>query len=106
VPQGIQIILADSAIELEAARLMVYDTAWRYDQGEDVRDISYMAKIYTIEMANRVIDRAIQIHGGVGLTTELPLEYWFRQARSMRITEGVTEVLRWRLARNLMRARG
>jgi acyl-CoA dehydrogenase len=65
-----------------------------------------MAKIYTIETANRVVDRAIQIHGGVGLTTELPLEYWFRQMRSMRITEGVTEVLRWRLARNLMRARG
>ena len=99
-------MIADSAIELQAARLMVHNTAWRYDRGEDVRDASYMAKIYAIEMAGRVVDRAIQIHGGVGLTTELPLEYWYRQVRSMRITEGVTEVLRWRLARNLIRARG
>ena len=52
-----------------------------------------MTKIFCTEMASRVVDRAIQIHGGVGLTTELPLEYWFRQVRSIRITEGVTEVL-------------
>jgi acyl-CoA dehydrogenase len=99
-------MIADSAIELQAARLMVYDAAWRYDQGEDVRNASYMAKVFTTEAAGRIVDRAMQIHGGVGLTTELPLEYWYRQVRSLRITEGVTEVLRWRLARNLIRACG
>jgi acyl-CoA dehydrogenase len=104
--QAIQFMIADSAIELDAARLMVYRTAWMYDQGLDTRDESYMTKIYCTEMASRVVDRAIQIHGGVGLMKELPLEYWFRQVRSIRITEGVTEVLRWRLARNLIRARG
>jgi acyl-CoA dehydrogenase len=104
--QAIQFMIADSAIELDAARLMVYRTAWMYDQGRDTRDESYMTKIYCTEMASRVVDRAMQIHGGVGLMKELPLEYWFRQVRSIRITEGVTEVLRWRLARNLVRARG
>jgi acyl-CoA dehydrogenase len=104
--QAIQFMIADSAIEIQAARLMVYRTAWMYDQGMDTRDDSYMTKIYCTEMASRVVDRAMQIHGGVGLTKELPLEYWYRQLRSIRITEGVTEVLRWRLARNMMRARG
>ncbi len=104
--QAIQFMISDSAIELQAARLMVYDCAWRYDQGQDVRDESYMVKIFCTEMASRVVDRAIQIHGGVGLTMDLPLQYWYRQMRSIRITEGVTEVLRWRLARNLIRARG
>ncbi|MBI4492621.1 MAG: acyl-CoA dehydrogenase family protein [Chloroflexi bacterium] len=103
--QAVQFMIADSAIELRAARLMIYDTAWRFDQGQDVRDASYMAKIYCTETAGRVVDRAIQIHGGVGLTKDLPLEYWYRQLRSLRITEGATEVLRWRLARNLMRER-
>jgi acyl-CoA dehydrogenase len=104
--QAIQFMISDSAIELQAARLMVYDCAWRYDQGQDVRDESYMVKVFCTEMASRVVDRAIQIHGGVGLTMDLPLQYWYRQMRSIRITEGVTEVLRWRLARNLIRARG
>ncbi len=99
-------MIADSAIEIDAARLMVYRTAWMYDQGMDTRNESYMTKIFCTEMASRVVDRAIQIHGGVGLTKELPLEYWYRQLRSIRITEGATEVLRWRLARNLLRARG
>jgi alkylation response protein AidB-like acyl-CoA dehydrogenase len=104
--QAIQFMIADSAIDIHAARLMVHSTAWRYDQGEEVRNESYMTKIFCTEMASRVVDRAIQIHGGVGLTMELPLQYWFRQVRSIRITEGVTEVLRWRMARNLIRARG
>jgi acyl-CoA dehydrogenase len=104
--QAIQFMIADSAIDIHAARLMVHSTAWRHDQGEEVRNESYMTKIFCTEMANRVVDRAIQIHGGVGLTKELPLEYWFRQLRSIRITEGVPEVLRWRMARNLIRARG
>jgi acyl-CoA dehydrogenase len=104
--QAVQFMIADSAIELRAARLMVYETASLMDRGQDVRDASYMTKIYCTETASRVVDRAIQVHGGIGLTQELPLEYWYRELRSLRITEGTPEVLRWRLARNLMRARG
>ena len=56
-------------------------------------------------MASRIVDRSIQVHGAVGLTKDLPLEWWYRQLRSIRITEGATEVLRWRLAQNLMKKR-
>ena len=102
--QAIQFMIADSAIEIHAARLMVHRCAWRYDQGLDTREESYMVKVYCAEMVDRVVDRAIQIHGAIGLTTELPLERWYRQMRSIRITEGATEVMRWRLARNIIRS--
>ena len=102
--QAVQFMVADSAMELHAARMMVYECAWRHDRGEDVRNLSYMVKIACTEMVSRIVDRSIQVHGGVGLTKDLPLEWWYRQVRSIRITEGATEVLRWRLAQNLMRA--
>jgi alkylation response protein AidB-like acyl-CoA dehydrogenase len=64
-----------------------------------------MVKITCTEMASRVVDRSIQVHGGVGLTKELPLEWWYRQIRSTRITEGAAEVLRWRLAQHILQRR-
>jgi acyl-CoA dehydrogenase len=100
--QAVQFMIADSAMELHAARLMVYECAWRFDRGEDVRHLSYMAKVICTEMASRVVDRSIQVHGGIGLSKELPLEWWYRQMRSIRITEGATEVLRWRLGQRLV----
>lgn len=102
--QAVQFMIADSVMELHAARLMVYECAWRHDRGEDVRNLAYIVKVMCSEMVSRVVDRAIQIHGGVGLTKDLPLEWWYRQVRSIRITEGATEVLRWRLAQNVMKA--
>lgn len=104
--QVIQFMIADSVMEMHAARLMVQECAWRHDQGENVRETSYMVKITCAEMASRVVDRAIQVFGGMGLTKELPLEWMYRQLRSIRITEGATEVLRWTLARNLLKKRG
>jgi acyl-CoA dehydrogenase len=101
--QAVQFMIADSALELHLARLLVYECAWRADRGEDVRDRSYMVKIVATETASRVVDRAIQVHGGLGLSSELPLEHWARLLRPVRINEGATEVLRWRLARNLLR---
>ena len=103
--QAVQFMIADSAMELHAARLMVYECAWRSDLGEDVRDLSYMVKVMCTEMTGRVVDRAIQVHGGIGLTKDLPLEWWYRQVRSIRITEGATEVLRWRLGQNVIKRR-
>jgi alkylation response protein AidB-like acyl-CoA dehydrogenase len=96
-------MIADSAMELHAARLMVYECAWRADRGEDVRNLSYMVKIVATEAASRIVDRSIQVHGGLGLMKELPLEWWYRQLRSIRITEGTPEVLRWRMAQHLIR---
>ena len=103
--QAVQFMIGDSATEIHAVRLMVYECAWRHDRGEDVRNLSYMVKVTATELAGRVVDRAIQVHGGVGLTKDLPLEWWYRQVRSIRITEGATEVLRWRLAQNLLKGR-
>ena len=103
--QAVQFMIADSAMELHAARLMVYDCAWRHDRGENVRYQSFMVKIQCVEMVGRIVDRAIQVHGGMGLTCELPLEWYYRQLRSIRITEGACEVLRWRLAQNLIKTR-
>ncbi|MEE2840555.1 MAG: acyl-CoA dehydrogenase family protein [Acidobacteriota bacterium] len=103
--QAIQFMIADSMMEVHAARLMVQECAWRNDQCEEIRERSYMVKITCTEMASRVVDRAIQVFGGMGLTTELPLEWMYRQLRSIRITEGATEVLRWRMARNHLRRR-
>jgi len=101
--QAIQFMIADSAMEIHQARLMVQDCAWRIDRGEEARDQSYMVKIVCTEMASRVVDRAIQVYGGMGLTQELPLEWMYRQLRSIRITEGATEVLRWRMAQNMLK---
>lgn len=100
-----ELFVARAAMEIEACRLIVHRTAWLGDQGRDIRDASYMAKVMCTEMAFRVVDEAMQLLGTRGLTGALPLEYFYRQLRSYRITEGATEILRWRLGRNLIRAR-
>lgn len=100
--QAVQFMIADSAIELHNARLLVRDTARRFDEGEDIRDLSYMVKIYATEISYNVVDRAMQIHGALGLSVDNPLEYFFRQLRSIRITEGATEILRWTLGKRVI----
>lgn len=102
--QAVQWMLVDSAIEINAARLMMYHLAWRIDQGEDPRLEVPTAKTFANEMGTRVLDRCIQIHGAAGISKDLPLERMYRDIRSLRITEGGTEVQRWVLARNLLRA--
>ena len=101
--QAIQWKLADSFIELHAARLMVYQAAWKSDQGEDARNEAYMAKLYADEMSVRVVDRVLQIHGGIGLTLDLPLAKWFVDQRSRLITEGASEVMRMVIARHVLK---
>jgi alkylation response protein AidB-like acyl-CoA dehydrogenase len=63
---------------------------------------SAMAKLMASEMAGRVVDRAIQVHGGMGLSKELPLERWYRELRTRRVGEGPSEVMRMVIARNLV----
>lgn len=101
--QAIQFMLVDSHVELKAARLMVYEAACRMDAGEDGRVDGYICKSYADEMAFRVVDRCMQIHGGIALTTDLPIEKFWRQQRSYRITEGATEVMKMAIARDLIR---
>lgn len=101
--QGVQWILADCFTELHATKLMVRDAAAKLDAGEDARAETFMVKVYGDEMGFRVADRCLQLHGGIGLTTELPLEKLWRDQRSFMITEGPTEVLRTALAKLILR---
>jgi acyl-CoA dehydrogenase len=104
--QAIQFMLVDSYVELHAARLMVYQAAAKADAGEDNRVEAYVSKSYADEMAFRVADRCMQIHGGIALTTDLPIEKFWRQQRSFRITEGATEVMKMVIARHVLKTFG
>jgi acyl-CoA dehydrogenase len=104
--QGIQWMLVDSEVELRAARLLMYQAAWNADLGRNVRVDASVAKMYGTEAAYRVMDRCIQIHGALGISTELPLERWFRDLRVKRLGEGATEVQREVIARSLVRQSG
>jgi acyl-CoA dehydrogenase len=101
--QAIQWMIADSEVELEAARWLVLRAAWTVDQGRDARHASSMAKLYGANMANHVVDRVLQIHGGMGYTRELPIERWYREARLWRIFEGTDEMQRLIISRDLLR---
>jgi alkylation response protein AidB-like acyl-CoA dehydrogenase len=101
--QAIQWFIADSATDIHAARLMTHHGAWKFDQGADVRQEASMLKVFATEMATRVADRAMQMHGGMGMSKELPLEFMYRRLRPMRIFEGPSEVHRWVIARTLLK---
>ena len=100
--QMVQQMIADSAIEIYAARSMVLDAAWEVDQGRDPRDKVSMIKVYAAEMLGRVADRGIQVFGGYGFTKELPLERIYRDARVTRIYDGTSEVHRMLIARSVI----
>ncbi len=99
--QAVQWMLADSALEVHAARLMTYHLAWLVDQGDYPIKESSMVKLNNTEMVNRVADRAVQIYGGMGLLTEGPVERIFRWVRMLRIVEGTSEIQRVIIARSL-----
>ncbi len=103
--QAVQFMLADSEIELRAARLLVYEAAWKADRGEDIKHEASVCKVFGTETAGRVVDRCIQIFGGMGVSRELPLERWYRELRIKRIGEGPSEIHRMVIARNLLGAR-
>jgi acyl-CoA dehydrogenase len=104
--QAVQWMLADSFMEMHQLRLMVYDAAWKYDQGRDIRTEAYMAKIFGDTQSFHAADRCMGIHGGMGLATDLPIEKFWRDQRSMMITEGPIEILKMTLARHVLRTYG
>src|ERR1700685_4098018 len=104
--QSIQWMLADMYVELEAARLLVHKAATRLDKGEDARNDAYVCKYFADEMAFKAADMCMQIHGGIALTTDLPIEKFWRQQRSFRITEGATEVMKMVIARHVLKTYG
>jgi acyl-CoA dehydrogenase len=100
--QAIQLMLADSAMDIYAAKTMIQNCAWRLDSGRAVTAQVSMVKAFSTEMLGRVMDRSIQIHGGMGLTNELRLEEGYRFARVMRIPDGTGEIQRRTIARQLL----
>ena len=101
--QAIQWMIANSAMELHAARLIVYDAASRAQEGEQVFAQTAMAKVVATEMAAKVVDRAIQIHGAAGVSDDTILERCYRDVRPMRIYEGTSEAMRSVIARDLLK---
>jgi acyl-CoA dehydrogenase len=104
--QGVSFKLADMAVEYRAAELLVLDAAWRHDQGTGTDMDMAIAKLKATEMLAMVADEALQIHGGMGLMADLPLERIWRDARIERIWEGTSEVQRHIISRSLLRPLG
>ncbi|QBD74747.1 acyl-CoA dehydrogenase [Ktedonosporobacter rubrisoli] len=101
--QAIQWMIADSHVEIEATRWLMLHAAWLAEQGQGTRHAASMAKLFGSNMANRVADRVLQIHGGMGYTKELPIERWYREMRVWRIFEGTDEIQRFIISRDLLR---
>ena len=104
--QGVSFKLADMAMELRAAELLTLQAAWRHDQGVATDTDFAMAKLKASEMLAMVADEAIQVHGGMGLMDELPLERIWRDARIERIWDGTSEIQRHIISRGLLRPLG
>lgn len=102
--QGVSFKLADMACEMKAAELMILEAGWKYDQQTATDADMAMAKLKATEMLAMVADEAIQIHGGMGLMDDLPLERIWRDARIERIWEGTSEIQRHIISRTLLRA--
>ena len=101
--QMIQHMLADSAMEINACRLALWQTASRIDAGEEARGAISMLKVQASEMLGRVVDRAVQIYGGAGYCCDLPIERYYRDARIARIYDGTSEIHRMVMARQMMK---
>lgn len=101
--QLVQALIAESQAELEAGRALVLDAAARYDAGLDVKLGPSCAKLFCTEMCGRVVDRAVQVHGGMGYMRGVPAERMFRDARLLRIYEGTSEIQKLVIARQLLR---
>ena len=102
--QGIQWMLVESEIDIRSMRWLVLDAAARADRGEPFRTESAIAKLQCAEQSFKVVDRSMQIHGGLGVAKDLPLERWFREMRIRRIGEGPSEVQKHVIARDILGA--
>ncbi len=99
--QGIQWMFADMALELEAAKLLAYQAAWRADQALPYITEASMAKLYATELATRIANNAVQIHGGIGFMMESDVQRFYRDCKLMEIGEGTSQIQRNTIARQL-----
>jgi len=100
--ESIRFLIADMVTRIEAARLLTYRAAYLRDKGEEFVKEASMAKVFSTETAVWVSERAIQIHGAIGLSKLLPLERYLRDAKILDIVEGTSEVQRWILSREIL----
>ncbi len=101
--QAIQFMLSDMVTDIEAARFLIYNAAWLYDQGKRVSKEVAIAKLFASEMSFRVVHKALQIHGGYGYMKEYPVERMYRDQRVTEIYEGTSEVQRMVIANQLLK---
>lgn len=101
--QMVQQMIADSIIEVNCARLLVLRAAAELDAGRDARDLIAMVKVNAAETLGRVVDRAVQVFGGMGYCKDLPIERYYRDARIYRIFDGASEIHRFTLARSALK---
>jgi alkylation response protein AidB-like acyl-CoA dehydrogenase len=98
-----QQMIADSEIDLAAARGLILRACWEIDQGVDSSDSSSIAKTFVSEAVGRIVDRSVQIAGGLGVSEDLPLARIYRETRPFRIYDGPSEVHRWAIARRAIK---
>lgn len=101
--QSVQFMLADSFMDHQLGQTYVYQTAWKADNHKLARHESYITKIFCTELGFRAADRCMQIHGGIGLTLDLPIQKMWKDSRSFMITEGPVEIMRMVLSRELFK---
>lgn len=104
--EGVGFMLADNEMDLHQSRLVIWHTAWVLDQGQHGRQESSMAKVICSEAIWRVVDRSMQILGGLGITDDTIVARLFREVRPFRIYDGPSEVHRWSIARHVLRTGG
>jgi acyl-CoA dehydrogenase len=101
--EGVGFMLADNEMDLHTSRLVIWHTAWLLDQGRHGRHESSMAKVVCSEAIWRIVDRSMQILGGLGITDDTIVARLFREVRPFRIYDGPSEVHRWSIARRVLR---
>ena len=101
--QAVQWMFADSAIDIHASRLIVLEAAWKLEHGEEARQETSICKVFVAEAVGRVIDRAVQICGALGISCDTILERFYRDVRAFRIYDGPSEVHRMVIARQILK---
>ncbi len=104
--EGVGFMLADNEMELQQSRLWIWYTAWLLDQGEKARHESSMSKVAVSEALFRIVDRCVQVLGGLGVTHDTVVAQLFNDIRAFRIYDGPSEVHRWAMAKRIMRKAG
>ena len=102
VVQAVHFKIADMKIEIDTARLLIQRVAWSLDEGIEASDLIPVAKLFSTEMAMRVTDAAVQVHGGWGFTEEYDVSRFYRDARLGPIGEGTNEIQRQMIAQDLL----